>query len=106
MSLAAFRIVEDEVEGIHRTVHVESTRARASRIPWLSATSTAEADLEYIDNVLDLPDGEDLVCREWDAYKRIIQKPPVAATRRRSMQESRQLLRPRLAGPWGQPARA
>ncbi len=79
MSLSAFRIVEDEIEGIHRRVKVESSRAAASRVPWVSATRTCEIDIAYVQSAAELPGGEELVCKEWDAYKRILQKPGARA---------------------------
>ena len=66
---------EDQLEGIHRTVKQEATRAVSSRVPWVSSTQNLESNIELVDRVKVLPNGERCISSAWQNAKSITQKP-------------------------------
>ena len=91
LSISSFRMVEDEVEGLHRNVKIESSRAPATQVPWASSTQTLKEILAYVEAVEDMPRGPEVFCREWHGYKRLLQMP---GKTRRQLWRPRRVFRP------------
>lgn len=73
--IAAARMGEDVLEGVHRSVSRERSRATPSRIPWMSATRMLQANLEYFNKLMTTPGSGALWRSEWQRYKKLLQVP-------------------------------
>ena len=74
-AIAAVRLSEDVVEGTHRGILREKTRANAAKLPWISASERLGQNLATYDELKDAPGGEDAFAAEWRRWKRLVQAP-------------------------------
>ena len=74
-AIASGRIAEDELEGAHRDISREATRACGGSIPWLSATSSLHQSFELYDDLKNHPNFERCFRSEWANFKKVLQPP-------------------------------
>ena len=82
-SIYLTRITEEDLEAQHRDSHREIKRANASKLPWLSATSTLKQNEDLYHQECGTVEGRATFRKEWELWKSVLRPTSNARSVRR-----------------------